>query len=587
MASQHIRLSQYITTYGPGAILEGANGPRVISSLERSGLFPAYDPTDFEITDLRLSQGLLDGAGIVRIPSNAELGRTSSSWIYRTERFPAWSFCVSHQVLYHKTNESVYACPQCVPLTIPRAWQVAQQQAIRFIMVCAAGHMDDVNWPNIITHTRQHATPAFLRWRSSGSALRQIDISCPDCDGAINLGLAYGRDWPCSGRFPEDGHDRPGCPHNAKMIQRGAANIRMAEIRTAVTIPPRATPLHRILELHSIQAAILTNNPHSKAELLTTLERLRQRNLIQESALAEIEAADERQLLIAIEDVMRGEQPANDVELKHQELRALSIAANEGYPRTPTGIPNFEVDQNKVRLIQVSPDLTLRVCPISRLRVVMVQVGYRRLKPQNDHLVYRSIRVHERTWYPGVEHFGEGVYLDIPDKDQARRLAVQLRETSIGIKWKQAHQDPSSFGFAPGALDDYQLHPSFVWWHSMSHRLINAISIDSGYNSASIRERVYLDDAPEPDGGLLIYTAQPGGDGTLGGLIGLVPHFETVLQTALLDLHSCSNDPLCEEEAFTANRANGSACYACLFLSETSCEHRNMFLDRGLLRAAI
>ena len=83
--------------------------------------------------------------------------------------------------------------------------------------------------------------------------------------------------------------------------------------------------------------------------------------------------------------------------------------------------------------------------------------------------------------------------------------------------------------------------------------------------------------------GVLLYTAQPGGDGTLGGLIALVPQFERVLSVALRELDSCSNDPLCGEETFDAGKYNGPACYSCALISETSCEHRNMKLDRRLL----
>lgn len=592
MSSQHLRLSQYVTTYGPGAILEGANGPRVIPALDRSGLFPDYSPTQFEITDLRLSQGLLNGAGIVRIPSNAELGETSSAWVYRTDRFPSWSYCVSHHILYRKSADSVYACPQCVPLAHPgTAWNVAQRQAIRFIMACPAGHMDDVNWPGIIAHTRPHPPPDFLRWRANGGALRQIDIQCPDCSGSINLGLAYGRPWPCSGRYPETGHERPGgCHHTAKMIQRGAANVRLPELRTAVTIPPRATPLHRILEQQSVQGVLVTSRPTNKAQLVQLFEQLRERNLVQPAALTEVQNADERQLMLAVEDVLRGEAPANDAELKRQELRALSLAATDGYPpvvQQSTGIPALEVDENQVRLVRVSDELSLRVCPVSRLRVVMVQVGYRRLEPSNF-LVDRSIRAIERTWYPGAELFGEGIFIEIADPGQRDNLRAQLVNTSAGTSWNHAYANPSSYGFQFDPLFAYQVHPCFVWWHGLAHRLINAIAIDSGYNSANIRERVYLEDnGSEALGGVLLYTAQPGGDGTLGGLVSLVPHFEDIIARASLDLDSCSNDPLCQDERFAEGRANGSACYACLFLSETSCEHRNMFLDRALLRVTM
>lgn len=105
-----IRRSQFLTTYGPGAILEGVNGPRVIPSPEFSGVFAQVDDLlRFEITDQRLSQGLLEGAGILRLPSNAELGEPETKALYKTHRFPSWSLCTKHNILYHKTSDDEIA----------------------------------------------------------------------------------------------------------------------------------------------------------------------------------------------------------------------------------------------------------------------------------------------------------------------------------------------------------------------------------------------------------------------------------------------------------------------------------------------
>jgi hypothetical protein len=49
----------------------------------------------------------------------------------------------------------------------------------------------------------------------------------------------------------------------------------------------------------------------------------------------------------------------------------------------------------------------------------------------------------------------------------------------------------------------------------------------------------------------------------------------------------CSNDPICadhEPEGHTADDAtHGAACHGCLLVAETSCEARNLLLDRALL----
>jgi hypothetical protein len=52
-------------------------------------------------------------------------------------------------------------------------------------------------------------------------------------------------------------------------------------------------------------------------------------------------------------------------------------------------------------------------------------------------------------------------------------------------------------------------------------------------------------------------------------------------------LRVCSNDPVCadhEPDDRSGDRAtHGAACHGCLLIAETSCEMKNLFLDRNLL----
>jgi hypothetical protein len=49
----------------------------------------------------------------------------------------------------------------------------------------------------------------------------------------------------------------------------------------------------------------------------------------------------------------------------------------------------------------------------------------------------------------------------------------------------------------------------------------------------------------------------------------------------------CSGDPVCADhdpaEAADDRALHGAACHGCLVIAETSCEARNLFLDRALL----
>ncbi len=591
--SQLLRRSQFITTYGPGAIMEGPNGPRVIPTLHHSQLFAQRRPATFEITDLRLSQALLGNAGILRLPSNAEVGEPDAEAIYETFPFPSWALCVRHGILYRKTTPDERACPRCPRLArASEAWTQVRRQAIRFVCACPDGHLDDVDWIGIITHTRTPCSPPYLQWQGAGGALRHVNIVCPGCGASINLGLAYARDWHCSGRFPEEGKTQSGCNTLAKIIQRGAANLRISELQTALTIPPRSTPLHRILEIGIIQTVLLTAQPQTKQTLLSALQPIVQRGLLNPTVLTQLGNYPEPTILAAVNDTISGTTPTTIRDLRLEEFGALRRAAAYGHPpqpsSTPGGPPQFEVIPGQVRILSRSGGHKLRITPVNRLRVVMVQTGYRRLEPLNP-AVDRVYDDGQRRWYPGVELFGEGIFIDLaplvhPDEPPRHFPLLGTAQST----WLDAWVDPDQFGQSINNIDQRdQLHPVFVWWHTFAHRLITALSVDSGYSSAAVRERVFIEvDSATGDagGGVLLYTAQPGGDGTLGGMVALIPQFERVLAAALRDLDACSNDPLCGEEVFGPDKYNGAACYACALVSETSCEHRNMCLDRTLLR---
>jgi len=124
--------------------------------------------------------------------------------------------------------------------------------------------------------------------------------------------------------------------------------------------------------------------------------------------------------------------------------------------------------------------------------------------------------------------------------------------------------------------------PLFVWLHTLSHAIIKALSAHAGYSAAALRERIYIDRKAE-NGGILIYTTSLGEDGGMGGLVETADKFETILRLATGSIRICSNDPLCSEVRRKPEMTNGAACYSCIFVSETSCEHRNMFLDRHLV----
>jgi len=156
-----------------------------------------------------------------------------------------------------------------------------------------------------------------------------------------------------------------------------------------------------------------------------------------------------------------------------------------------------------------------------------------------------------------------------------------------GDRWMEQRRQKGE-NISDHALRD-QLRPEYLLAHSLAHALITEVAIDCGYPASSIHERIYV--VPVNDGGadvgILIYTASAGSQGTLGGLVEVSRRFAHVLENALERQLLCSGDPVCaDHDCVTSSDdrcLHGAACHGCLVIAETSCEARNLHLDRALL----
>lgn len=126
----------------------------------------------------------------------------------------------------------------------------------------------------------------------------------------------------------------------------------------------------------------------------------------------------------------------------------------------------------------------------------------------------------------------------------------------------------------------------YLLLHTLAHVLIREVALECGYSAAGIGERIYARQGTTPMAGILLYTAAPDSEGTLGGLVSLgrADRLGPLIDRALDAARLCSSDPLCaEHDPATHDRLSGAACHACLYSAETSCERGNHYLDRALL----
>jgi hypothetical protein len=190
------------------------------------------------------------------------------------------------------------------------------------------------------------------------------------------------------------------------------------------------------------------------------------------------------------------------------------------------------------------------------------------------------------TWVPVSEVRGEGLFLqfrrDVLIEWATRNVARDAEFQAAHAAWKTARAMPNPTEGYPGLR--------FALIHSFSHALMRQLALQSGYSAASIRERIYCDAGGNgmPMAGLLLYTAAPDSEGTLGGLVsqGEPERLGRLVRQALEAMQLCTSDPLCAEHHPGSDGTaslHGAACHACQFAPETSCERGNKFLDRSLL----
>jgi len=298
-----------------------------------------------------------------------------------------------------------------------------------------------------------------------------------------------------------------------------------------------------------------------------------------------VEYSDD-QVWAAIEAKRAGGDIGGDpADLKTPEYEVLT---------NPAGAPRSE--EFRIRDVRVPPGherWLQRVVVADRLREVRALIGFTRIESSgelDDPDVARARRAPisrgAPKWVPATEIRGEGVFLQFRESElagwTARQSARAVEFFRAHRQWRTLRKIPNPDAGFPGLR--------FVLLHSFAHALIRQFALECGYSAASLRERIYSKN-PEEDGGpmagVLIYTAAPDSEGTLGGLVqlGEPEALGRHIRYALGAMQLCASDPLCAEHGAPQDglTLHAAACHACLFSAETSCERGNRYLDRSVL----
>jgi hypothetical protein len=588
-----IRPSSMMTTFGIGSVVDLPRMSVVVKGLDG---WPMFDPEAIVVEPRLMSavhaSGLHKVKHLVTPPpaDDSDLGRKHTQGV-GVQAFPDWLVCPACRRLarrgdgvfkFHRDAFSIekngYRHENCG--TYRNAWAIP----VRFVAACENGHLDDFPWVHYVHGGGPVCEAPLLKLRERGATGSAADVfvECEGCKTSKPLAQAFGDDnrdtamVPCTGRHPHLGTDGETCdvkrPMRAMLL--GASNLWFPVRRSALTLPAEAgvdPVVHRItrhVDWPKVLDVLKQGGELATARLfLSGLEDVTDDDILQaagsvpESGHVDSGSVDQAALLREEWEVF-----ARDVPERLEDLETDPVGA-------PTGFESW----------------IERIVRVPRLREVSAVVGFTRIEsPFDDDLKTKPVRLkrNDPEWLPVSSVRGEGVFVQL--REEAVRTWV-AENSELDAAMHQAH---ATWRRARGHSDEAAHYPGlrYVLLHTLSHVLMRRMALSSGYSQSSIRERIYCDngvDGLPSMAGLLLMTAAPDSEGTLGGLVaqGDLNVIEEHLSSAIREAQRCSADPYCGEHHPEDGELgiHGAACHACLFAPETSCERGNRYLDRSVI----
>lgn len=568
-----LRPSQAVTQHGPGSLIDLPSLSMIVLTADEWDLTKSR-----RVDEPRLARRMrVDG---FRAPP--WLDRKDMTGGIPAAVFPTFLVCPKCKRLAHfdrftfraKSSEFICENPSC-----PGNRRAVAYPA-RFMVACPKGHLADFPWHDFV-HPGIDCSEE-LRLMDSGrtGSISDLWVVCEKHEKRKNLGLAFGQraaqNLPaCDGRRPwRDAPDPQACSERPRTLLRGASNAYFAVVESAISIPPWSDPLQMALGQY--------------ADMLAKVQSVEQLEIALGILNApELEAYTHEQIWHGLERRRGNIEPPTAEDMRREEWSCLRAE-----PGTIDARAEFQS-----RSVGVHSDLrdwVVRVTALERLREVRALRGFTRIDPNPDvgdlgevealNAGLQASVATVKNWLPGVEYRGEGIFLELDEE------AVRVWEAGDAIReFALVHRRAQEHWNADHAVTNPIVRsPRFVLLHSLAHLIIRRLALDCGYSGPSLRERIY---SSSEDGremaGILIYTATPDSEGSLGGLVEMSrpEDLGPIISRALTDARLCAGDPHCATTALDTpgNELNGAACHACLLISETSCEAANRHLDRGLV----
>jgi len=499
--------------------------------------------------------------GIRRLISPPVVGdeaRHGVTWFVPAVRFPRAEYChnPSCKAIGYASPESpsIGRCTEC------GGKRPSRRQQVPMVMVCPAGHLDEVDWLGL-THPHGSCMHPRLTYHL-GSNIIAPEIRCTSC--GVKERLNPREPVPCTGARPWlPGYPKETCAEQMRILDRTSTQVYFADIRSLLHIPADGDLRDAVLRwLQDDPIAHALSEVPGDPALAPLLDRALP--LFPDLTMTALAAH-----VAAINNSVEPE-PGRGPELEALTSGRRGVHTTDGPP-----VLDAEVIPPNTHPTHVGSQSPIaQVVAVHRLAETRALAGFTRVEPPirggigatGYHLLWGSrqeINPHA-DWLPGQRVYGEGILLELN--------AITV------AKWsKQATRH-----LLPVTLQGETLTVEFQLAHTLAHLLMNAAALQCGYPIASLRDRIY--DLPGRTA-LLIYTGEGDTIGTMGGLVELAQRgeLEHLLDVAYANARWCGLDPVCLEPVQHIRHGTAGACHQCCLLPETSCDWWNEGLDRATL----
>lgn len=551
MGLGRVRRSQIITTYGPGSLVAVDDESFMVTGIDN--WFNGAWPEAGVIHEPRLENYL--GVRCFVLPPS---GGSETSRDIPVVRFPVWYSCSDCRRLapYFKLATDTGHC-SCG----------GRLRTSRFIAMCEAGHAMEfpyMRWVHRGPAPEGHDHELSLMAEGRSSGLSDLIVSC-SCGARRNMEGSLSKNelrqvTRCMGERPWlPGVERDtGCDKIPRGSQRGASTVWQGITHSALSIPPWSREVNRFIDQNWFVLGVVPVEA-----LGATVENLVQAYPVKFRVPEVLDAIAERRRLANGSKLEQGD-------LVSQEYEALCRPYSQ------------EDESSDFVCERVGKEVSLPtgieyISRVKRLREVRALRSFYRMTTGSDtERITCELGAGHSLWLPAIEVSGEGIFIKFDEE----RLSQWESDPSVLARMRHAVRGADGV-FGLDEIPETSARAALI--HTLAHVLMDQWSLECGYPTASLRERIYVG---ENMAGVLIYTATSDSQGSMGGVVGMSKggRFEASFASAIARAGWCSNDPVCMERGPNGHGSlNRAACHACCHVPETSCTWRNTLLDRALM----